>query len=152
MLRERLTFYGHRNWIVVADSAYPAQTSPGIETILSGANHFAVLNEVLSSISKSRHVRPIVFQDEELKFVPEEDAPGVQAYREQLAMLLNGLRDVNVQKHEDIIRKLDQTAQTFAVLIIKTTLTIPYTSVFFQLDCAYWSAASEKRLRTAMSR
>jgi hypothetical protein len=26
-------------------------------------------------------------------------------------------------------------------------MTIPYTSVFFELECGYWDAASEKRLR-----
>jgi hypothetical protein len=30
-------------------------------------------------------------------------------------------------------------------------MTIPYTSVFFELDCGYWSAAAEQRLRKAMS-
>ena len=28
---------GHRNWIVVADSAFPLQISPGIETIVTGS-------------------------------------------------------------------------------------------------------------------
>ena len=43
------------------------------------------------------------------------------------------------------------SSKTFRVLIIKTTLTIPYTSVFLQLDCAYWSAAAESRLRAKMA-
>ena len=33
LLEERLPLFGHRNWIVVADAAYPAQCRPGIETI-----------------------------------------------------------------------------------------------------------------------
>jgi hypothetical protein len=53
--------------------------------------------------------------------------------------------------HEEIISKLDQAGQTFRVLIIKTNLTIPYTSVFLQLDCAYWSAEAEQKLRGAMA-
>src|SRR5665213_988847 len=32
VLDERLPLYGHRNWIVIADSAYPLQSAPGIET------------------------------------------------------------------------------------------------------------------------
>ena len=36
-LETLLPLYGHRNWIVVADSAYPAQSKPGIETVVSGA-------------------------------------------------------------------------------------------------------------------
>src|ERR1700733_11277413 len=37
VLVDRLPLYGHRNWIVIADSAYPAQTASGIETIYSNA-------------------------------------------------------------------------------------------------------------------
>jgi len=34
-LDDRLPLLGHRNWIVVADSAYPWQASAGIETIVT---------------------------------------------------------------------------------------------------------------------
>jgi hypothetical protein len=30
-------------------------------------------------------------------------------------------------------------------------MTIPYTSVFFELDCGYWDADAEQRLRQAIS-
>jgi len=36
------------------------------------------------------------------------------------------------------------------VLVIKTDMTIPYTSVFFELDCGYWDSDAEKRLREGM--
>ncbi len=150
VLLERLPLYGHRNWIVVADSAYPAQSRPGIETIVSNADHIQVLQQVLDSLSASPHVRPIVYTDRELKFIPEKDAPGISAYRQQLTLILRN-RPVNSIAHEQIIAKLDQVSQTFRVLIIKTNLTIPYTSVFFQLDCAYWNADAERKLRTAMA-
>jgi len=42
-------------------------------------------------------------------------------------------------------------AQIFRALIIKTGLTIPYTSIFFELDCGYWSAEAEQRLRQSMA-
>ena len=51
---------------------------------------------------------------------------------------------------EQIIAKLDEAGKTFKVLLIKTPLTKPYTSVFFQLECGYWNADSEKQLRDAM--
>jgi len=53
--------------------------------------------------------------------------------------------------HEDIIRELDNSAKVFDVLIIKTNLTIPYTSVFFQLDCGYWNADAEQNLRANLN-
>jgi hypothetical protein len=37
------------------------------------------------------------------------------------------------------------------VLVIKTSGTMPYTSVFLQLDCAYWNADQESSLREAMA-
>ena len=46
--------------------------------------------------------------------------------------------------------KLDEAGQTFRILIIKTNMTIPYPSVFLQLNCKYWSADAEQRLRAQM--
>jgi hypothetical protein len=59
-------------------------------------------------------------------------------------------KSAQVLPHEQIIAKLDEAGKTFKVLLIKTPLALPYTSVFFQLDCGYWNAASEKELRDAM--
>ena len=149
-LLDRIPLYGHRNWIVIADSAYPAQSRAGIETIVSNGDHVQVIQQVLAALSASRHVRPIVYTDQELKFILEKDAPGISAYRRQLAGVLQN-RAVNSLPHEQIIAKLDQVSQTFRVLIVKTNFTLPYTSVFLQLDCAYWSADAERRLRAAMA-
>ncbi len=150
ILSERLPLYGHRNWIVVADSAYPVQSREGIETIVSGAGQIDVLKQVLGAISASKHVRAIVYNDQELKFVEEKEAPGVSAYRKQLAAIL-GNQKVNELPHEQIIAKLDQVSQTFRVLIIKTNMTIPYTSVFLELNAGYWGADSEAKLRARMA-
>jgi hypothetical protein len=38
----------------------------------------------------------------------------------------------------------------FRILIVKTDMIIPYTSVFFELDCGYWNAEAEGRLRGSM--
>jgi len=149
ILSDRIPLYGHRNWIVIADSAYPAQSSPGIETIVSNDGQLDVLKEVLAEISASRHVRPIVYTDQELEFLDDKAAPGVSAYRKQLAAML-GDRKVNSLPHEQIISKLDQVSHTFNVLIIKTGIAIPYTSVFLQLNASYWSDEAEAKLRAAM--
>ena len=88
---------------------------------------------------------------QELGFVEEIDAPGVTAYRKQLNVLLEGT-SVKQLPHEQIIHKLDQSAQVFRILIVKTDMTIPYTSVFFELDCGYWNAGAEERLRLALAK
>ena len=145
-----LPLFGHRNWVVVTDSAYPAQSNPGIETIVAGGDHLSVLQLVLDAIAACRHIRANVYVDKELAYVAESDAPGVQEYCGKLEVMLNSARVVSIL-HEQIIQKLDQSAQVFRILLIKTDMTIPYTSVFFELDCGYWSAEAEQRLRQAMS-
>jgi len=149
-LKALLLLFGHRNWIVVADSAYPAHSMPGIETIVSGTGQIEVARTVLGAIAASKHVRANIYLDQELQFVAERDAPGVSRFRTQLAELLKSAKTTTLP-HEQIIAMLDQTAQTFRVLIIKTELTIPYTSIFFELDCGYWSAEAEQRLRQSMA-
>jgi len=151
VVKQRLKLYGHRNWIVIADSAYPEQSADGIETIVSNSDQLDVLKEVISDISASKHVHAIPHTDKELKFLSDSDAPGVSAYREKLFALLPDAQ-TNSQLHEDIIHKLDVVSKTFRVLIIKTNMTVPYTSVFLQLDCAYWPSDAEQRLRAKMAR
>ncbi len=149
VLAERVPVYGHRNWIVVADSAYPEQAREGIETIVANADQFEVLKIVLATLGHSKHVTPIILTDQELGYLEDSEASGIDAYRKNLAEILQG-RTVDVLPHEKIIEKLDQVSQTFKVLIIKTTMTLPYTSVFLQLDCAYWGPDAEKNLRAKM--
>jgi RbsD / FucU transport protein family len=149
-LSDTLSLFGHRNWIVVADAAYPAQSRPGIETISTGAGQIHVLRRVIDVIAAARHIRAHMYLDYELQFVSESDAPGVENYRRELDLLLTD-SVVNRLPHEQIIARLDQSAQVFRILILKTELTIPYTSVFFELDCGYWSSEAEERLRNAIA-
>ncbi len=93
-------------------------------------------------------MKPIIHADRELSFVAEKDAPGISVYREKLSALVGA--EVKYTPHEEIISVLDRAAGLFRVLIIKTNMTVPYTSVFLELDCAYWNADAEKRLRAAI--
>jgi hypothetical protein len=149
VLEQELPLLGHRNWIVIVDSAYPLQSSPGVETIETDASQDEVVRTVLGDLSRSKHVAPDVYMDAELPFVPEQGAPGVTAYRTQLPSMLGSL-PVRSLPHEQLIKMLADAGTTFHILVLKTTLTIPYTSVFLRLDCKYWDAASEAALRKAM--
>jgi hypothetical protein len=53
--------------------------------------------------------------------------------------------------HEKIIANVDEAGKLFHILVLKTNMTIPYTSVFIRLDCKYLSADAEKRLRAMMA-
>jgi len=152
-LDDCLRTYGHRNWIVIADSAYPLQSNPGIETVLSGENQVETVRHVLAALAKTPHLRPIVHIDKELNYVSADDAPGIGAYRQLLTgMFETYLPDQkpSTQLHEQIIRQLDEAAKTFNVLIIKTNMALPYTSVFIELRAGYWTDDAERRMRENM--
>ena len=148
-LQRLLPLFGHRNWIVVADSAYPAQSNPGIETISTGEDHLRLLGKVLYSVAAQPHVRANIYMDSELEQVPEQDAPGVTELRGDIATLVG--RKARVIEHEQIIAKLDESAKLFNIVILKSTLAIPYTSVFLELDCGYWNPDAEKLLRESLA-
>ncbi|MDZ4849869.1 MAG: hypothetical protein SGI77_11270 [Pirellulaceae bacterium] len=148
-LGQQLPLMGHRNWIVVADSAYPSQTAPGIKTINTGGKQLDVVRKVLAAIDKTKHVRSAVFIDSELPYVPEQFANGIGEYRTGLKEVLKD-QQVTSLPHGEIIEKLDEAGQTFHVLLLKTDLTLPYTSVFIRLDCGYWTDEAERQLRSAI--
>jgi hypothetical protein len=149
-LDSELPLLGHRNWVAVVDSAYPLQTSPGIKTIYTGAEQMEVVRYVLNTVDKAKHVAPIVYTDAELKCVPADLAKGIAEYRAELKTVLKDHK-VHSLPHGDIIAKLDEAGSTFRVLVLKTTLTLPYTSVFLELDCGYWGPEQEGKLREAMA-
>jgi L-fucose mutarotase/ribose pyranase (RbsD/FucU family) len=145
-----LPLMGHRNWIMIVDSAYPLQSSAGVETIETNMDQMEVIHKVLGAIDSSIQVRPIIYMDAELPFVHEKDAPGVTAYRKEIKSVLGG-RLITSLPHEQIIAKVDEVGKTFHIVVLKTNMTVPYTSVFLQLNCKYWSDDAEAELRKAMS-
>jgi hypothetical protein len=151
VLKNLLPLWGHRNWIVVADAAYPAQSNPGVETIATDADHLLVLKTTLDAVQNSKHVRANIYLDAELKSVSEQHAPGITGFRKKLMELI-AHRDTRVLPHEKIIARLDENGKLFRILILKSNLAIPYTSVFLELDCGYWNPESEERLRLSMAR
>jgi hypothetical protein len=113
-----------------------------------------------------------VYIDAELEHVGAADAPGVQGYRaahnklfaearkppqtapenaesSRRAANQPAIRPVRLP-HDELIQKLDAAGEKFRVLVLKTNLTVPYSSVFIELDCGYWTPAAEKRLREKM--
>jgi hypothetical protein len=132
-----LPLLGHRNWILIVDSAYPLQSSSGVETVETKADQLDVVRYVLGAIGKSIHVRPDIFMDAELPYVQEEDAPGTSAYRDAIAKLLDG-QTIESELHEKLIGDVDEAGRLVHVLVLKTKLAIPYSSVFIRLNCKYW--------------
>jgi D-ribose pyranose/furanose isomerase RbsD len=150
IVQSRLPLYGHRNWVVVADAAFPVYAAPGIETIVVNEDLPSVLRYVASTISSSRHVRATVFLDQELQFIDEHDYPGVTELRKQITASF-AKDQVSSIPHTEVMTRIDEAGKTFRILFIKTTATIPYTSVYMRLDCGYMSDDVERKIRTAMA-
>jgi L-fucose mutarotase/ribose pyranase (RbsD/FucU family) len=79
---------GHRNFIVIADSAYPLQSSPGIRTIHIGGTQAEATRQVLALLKTQKHVRPVAWIDAEQNVVSEGDAPGMTKLRSELQAAL----------------------------------------------------------------
>jgi hypothetical protein len=153
ILDERLPYFGEHNWIVVADSAFPLRSSPGIETIVSTDSHVNTVRHVLDLLSRQVHVRPVAYTDLELEHVAEQDAPGISAYRQLLSGLFDKFSPEPPARgafHSSMIRTIDEAAKTYNVLIIKTNMALPYTAVFLELRPGYWSDQAEQRLRESI--
>jgi len=147
---ETMPLLGHRNWILIVDSAYPLQVSPGVEVVETNATELDAVQYALGAINRSIHVRPLIYMDSELQYVPEQDAPGASAYRSQIGDLLRGYQ-IESLPHEKLLANVDEAGKVYRVLILKTNMAIPYTSVFIRLDCKYWSADAEERMRRKMA-
>ena len=149
VLEQDLHLLGHRNWILVVDKAFPEQSSPGMKYIYVEQDLLPTLGHVLEALDKSTHVKPIIYQDKELSFISEEQVSGIEAFRSAASKTLDG-RAVNTLLHDEVFSMLDESSSLFRVLVIKTNCTLPYTSIFLQLDCSYWGPENEKILREAM--
>lgn len=145
---ERLPLYGHHNWIIVADAAFPAYSRSGIETIVADQDLPAVLHYVARAISSSRHVRANVFLDQELHFIQEDDYPGVAYLRDEIVRAFDRTK-VSSILHAQLLFDIHEVGKTFRILLIKTSSTIPYSSVYMRLDCGYMSDEIDHQIRTS---
>lgn len=144
-----LPLLGHRNWVVVTDMAYPLQSSDGITTIYADEPYLEVLSKVKSAIDAAPHVYAHVWRDRELEYIGEDMVEGIDALKASTQEVLGP--EAQSMIHEDIIRKLDAAGQFYRILLIKTPLTVPYTTVFFELDCGYWDADHAAALAAKMA-
>jgi hypothetical protein len=79
----------------------------------------------------------------------EHDYPRVSELRKQITAQFPK-EQVSSIPHTDVMTKVDEAGKTFRILFIKTTTTIPYTSVYMRLDCGYRNDEVEQKIRAAM--
>lgn len=145
-----LPLLGHRNWIVITDMAYPLQSGQGIVTLYADQPYLEVLRTVVDRIKDAPHVFAHVYNDKELEFITEEMVPGIGELRSGMRSICGP--EAQSIMHEQLISRLDEAGKLFTVLIIKTPLTVPYTTTFFELDCDYWDASRQKALDAAIQK
>ncbi|NWK56356.1 hypothetical protein HW115_12100 [Verrucomicrobiaceae bacterium N1E253] len=150
-LRQELGYLGARNWVVIAEAAFPVQSRRGLRVIQLDADIPEVLEGVEDVIEEKHHVKPRVFVTAELENVPYDYAPGVNAYRKNLEAALHGRETVQLD-NDMLMRLLGDTSKSYRVLVIKTRTAVPYSSVFVELGSGYWDAESEAAMRTSMEK
>ena len=151
-LDELLPLFGHRNWIVIADKAFPLQTATGITMLDTGEPLSVVLNHTLEKIDAATHLKPVVTLDQELDHMTNDLIMDVDKICREIKITV--IRATNEQPrvipHEEALKELDAASKLFQVLVLKTESLIPYTSVFIELDCGYWEERKEMQLRKQM--
>lgn len=145
VLEKKLPLLGHRNWIVITDMAYPLQTKTGITTMYAPESYTDVLSLVKKMIDASSHVYAHIYQDRELSFLNEDICPGIDQIKSKMEAILPSSHITSIP-HDDLIARLDSISNLFEVVIIKTGLTKPYTTTFFELDCKYWDSDKQSKL------
>ncbi|MCH7226969.1 hypothetical protein [Haloferula sp. A504] len=140
---------GYRNWIVIAESSFPAHSRSGTRQVNTYEPIPVVLDEVLRTLERTEHVRPRIYLPRELPMVENDFAPGIDQYRKELETALHGYETTELD--QDSLMTLIQDAQkSFDVLVLRTDTALPYTSVFLELAPGYWDGESEQRLRERM--
>ena len=148
-LNKEIPLLGHRNWILVVDKAFPLQNAEGVITLDTQDDLLDVLQYTLNQVGSASHIKPIIYTDKELEFITRELVPEIDDYRKSLSGII-GNSDIQVLLHDSVFVKIDEASKLFKTLVLKTNETIPYSSVFIQLDCKYWSPDQESQLRELM--
>ncbi len=142
---------GYRNWIVVAEASFPAQSRRGIHQVNAAVDIPEALDYVLGSLEQKENVRPRLYLPRELRSVENDYAPGIDYFRKRLESALHGYEPTELEQ-QSLLTLLEDANRSFDVLVIRTTTPLPYSSVFIELQPGYWDADAENRLREKIDR
>lgn len=142
---------GYRNWIIVAEASFPAQSRVGIRQVPADVEIPEALDYVLASLEQTQHVRPQLYLPREMRSLENDYAPGIEQHRKRLTGSLHGYEPTEIDQ-QSLLTLMEDANRSFDVLVVRTTTALPYTSVFIELQPGYWDAESEARLRERISR
>ncbi len=140
---------GHGNWIVIAESSFPVHSRRGVRTLRIDAEIPDVLDQVVKTLEYSESTTPYFSTSRELDYISNDLAPGVEVYRSQLKTALRG-HATRQMDYQALGMLLEDSANSFAVLVLKTHTSIPYSSIFVELRTSYWDLEGERNMRQKM--
>ncbi len=142
---------GSFNWVIVADPSFPALSRSGIITVTTPVSTAQALDGVLQSIDSHSHVRPRIHLIREVQGVAENETPGINQFRAERDKVLDGREAISLTNNAlDLL--ITDARKNYRILVIKTTTTLPYSSIFMELESGYWDGESETALRKRLNR
>lgn len=150
-LRPEIKVLGQRNWVVIAEAAFPVQSRQGIKVMSVDADIPELVESVELVIEETHHVKPRIYVTTEIDQVSYDYAPGVKNYQKELKAALHE-REVIRLDHEMLLQMLKTTTKDYQVLVIKSRTALPYSSVFMELGSGYWDNESESILRDTIEK
>jgi D-ribose pyranose/furanose isomerase RbsD len=142
---------GYRNWIVIAEASFPAHSRVGINHVTADSEIPEVVDYVLNALEQTQRVQPNIYLTREMRAVDNDTAPGIDDLRARIKISLHGHEPTEIDQ-QSLLTLIESTHHSFDVLVIRTNTTLPYSSVFMELQPGYWDAESENRLRQRISR
>ena len=150
-LRSEVQALGYRNWIVIADAAFPFHNRVGVRTVVAPVETPEIVRELVATIDERQHIKPQFYTARELRSVKNSQAPGVDQFRKDLKGALSSYPPRELDSIT-LNKLLQSTSDTYAVLVIKTQTALPYSSVFIELDSGYWDIETEQELRESIKK
>lgn len=142
---------GYRNWIVIAEASFPANSRAGTRQVNAPVDVPEALDYVLRTLEQTENVRPQIYVPREMRSVENDFAPGIEDLRKKIKNSLHGHETTELDQ-QSLLTLLEDANRSYDVLVIRTTSALPYSSVFLELQPGYWDVDSETRLRAQIER
>jgi len=146
MISREIDALGIQNWIIIAESSFPVVSRRGVRTVVVDAEIPELLDYVVNDLERSEKVTPSFNTARELPFVSNDRAPGIEQFRKDLKTALHG-HEVRELDYRSLSLLAHSESSKFAVLVLKSRTSLPYSSVFIELDSGYWDRELEDELR-----
>lgn len=150
-LDDEIKALGSYNWIIVADSTFPALSSKGAHILVLPTDIPNALEQTIQSIEGLGHIRPRIYETRESLELTQANAPGITIHNTAVSNALAGRESIHLSQHT-IQRLILDAGKQYRILVIKTETTLPYSAVYLELESGYWDSQAETALRQGMKK